>query len=277
MPLSDCEGRIIGVLAGRPRDPAYVQACQNFFLRAQTARDLETFSDKETMHRRGAFPAIAFGISYGNGQTKPQRLSSGSHSTLIASLLQDRDLHRMASYADGAFQLWAPRLYLHYQQTLNSVENATGANRNFPGIAFACATLNLGPQVRTFKHRDSLNLPYGLCAIQSMGDFDPKLGGHLILWDLKLAIEFPPYSTILIPSACLTHSNTSVQEGECRLSFTQYSAGGLFRWVMNSCMTESELKIRHRQMYDSQMEQKSERWLESLKLYSTYEELTSCI
>lgn len=52
-----------------------------------------------------------------------------------------------------------------------------------------------------------------------------------MLWDLKLVIEFPPGSTILIPSATLRHSNIGIREGERRYSVTQYAAGGLFRWV----------------------------------------------
>lgn len=44
-------------------------------------------------------------------------------------------------------------------------------------------------------------------------------------------IEFPPGATILIPSATIRHSNTATHAGETRYSFTQYAAGGLFRWV----------------------------------------------
>lgn len=39
-----------------------------------------------------------------------------------------------------------------------------------------------------------------MCAITTLSDYDPKAGGHLVLWDLKLVIEFPPGSTILILS-----------------------------------------------------------------------------
>lgn len=66
-----------------------------------------------------------------------------------------------------------------------------------------------------------------------MGSFDYTKGGHLILWDLKLVIQFPPGSTVLIPSSVLYHSNAAIQAGERRYSFTQYSAGGLFRWADN--------------------------------------------
>ena len=60
--------------------------------------------------------------------------------------------------------------------------------------------------------------------------YDPAKGGHLVLWDLKLAVKFPPYSTILIPSAILLHSNTAIGPGETRLTVTQDNSAGLFAW-----------------------------------------------
>jgi hypothetical protein len=59
----------------------------------------------------------------------------------------------------------------------------------------------------------------------------------LVLWDCKLLVEFPPGSTILILSAVLAHSNTKVAAHETRFSFTQYAAGGLFRWVDHAFQT----------------------------------------
>jgi len=55
-------------------------------------------------------------------------------------------------------------------------------------------------------------------------------------------IEFPPGATILIPSAIVTHFNMPVEENETRHSFTQYAAGGLFRWVDNKFMTAARCK-----------------------------------
>ncbi|KAJ3805385.1 hypothetical protein F5876DRAFT_51931, partial [Lentinula aff. lateritia] len=52
-------------------------------------------------------------------------------------------------------------------------------------------------------------------------------GGQLIIWDLKLIFDFPPGSTILLPSALFRHSNIPVQKGDKRVSFTQYTAGGI--------------------------------------------------
>jgi hypothetical protein len=61
------------------------------------------------------------------------------------------------------------------------------------------------------------------------------MGGHLVLWDFGLVIEFPP-----IPSAFLRHSNTSVCEGESQYSIIQYAAGGLFCWMYHGFKTEDD-------------------------------------
>jgi hypothetical protein len=66
--------------------------------------------------------------------------------------------------------------------------------------------MNFGPKTMCFPYKDFGNLAYGFCAVTALGRYNPKMGGHLILWDLKLAIEFPPGCTILIPSATLHHS-----------------------------------------------------------------------
>jgi hypothetical protein len=102
-----------------------------------------------------------------------------------------------------------------------------------------------------------------------LGKFDPCRGGHLILWDLKLVIEFPPGSTILIPSATLRHSNVAIQPGETRYSFTQYTAGGLFRWVDHGFQSAKSYLagLKNRQRPE---ELRSEnRWSMGVNLFST--------
>lgn len=63
----------------------------------------------------------------------------------------------------------------------------------------------------------------------------------MVLWDLKLVVQFPPGSTILIPSALIKHSNTGVGRNEHRYSFTQFAAGGLFRLVHNDFRLAAEV------------------------------------
>jgi hypothetical protein len=101
---------------------------------------------------------------------------------------------------------------------------------NFSNSSYPMATFNLGSAV-TIGHTDFLNMPGSSCAISSVGDFDPKKGGHLVLFDFGIFIEFPPGSTILLPSGCLRHGNTAISPGETRYSMTQYFPGGLARWV----------------------------------------------
>ncbi|KAI0041140.1 hypothetical protein FA95DRAFT_1478318, partial [Auriscalpium vulgare] len=81
----------------------------------------------------------------------------------------------------------------------------------------------------------------GWCAVTALGSYDHRCGGHLILWELGLVIEFPPGCTILLPSALITHGNTPIQENETRYSLTQYMAGALVRWHKYGFRTEDRL------------------------------------
>ena len=90
-----------------------------------------------------------------------------------------------------------------------------------------------------------------------------------MLWDLKLIIEFPPGSTILIPSALFYHSNIAVADDEVRYSLTQYSAGGIFRWV--ACGFQSQKQFESNGNVHA--ETGSERWVKGLEMLSTLEEI----
>jgi hypothetical protein len=118
-----------------------------------------------------------------------------------------------------------------------------------------------------------LNVPFGWCAVQALGPFDSTQGGHLILWDLKLVIEFPSGATILIPSATISHSNVPVQQGDERASFTQFTAGGLIRYVDNGFRTEKELAAEDPEEYERIWKLKDTRWQMGLGLLSTVDEL----
>lgn len=95
-----------------------------------------------------------------------------------------------------------------------------------------------------------------------------------MLWDLKVVIEFPPGSTILIPSATLRHSNVGIRKGERRYSVTQYAAGGLFRWVdqgfQPSAAYYDGLSVGEKA---SMADVSKRRWEEGIGLFSTLESL----
>lgn len=109
--------------------------------------------------------------------------------------------------------------------------------RPFEHSVFPAVTYNLGPQTVCERHFDFANLAFGWCAVAAIGRFNSEKGGHLILWELGLVIEFPAGSTIFLPSAVVSHSNVPISQHETRCSFTQYAAGALFQWVESGFQT----------------------------------------
>lgn len=171
----------------------------------------------------------------------------------------------------GLLAYWAPDLYDYYVEHMRPLfEHQPELRRNFKNSVYPCATVNFGPVTCTFDHVDPANLPFGLCAVTALGDFDHRLGGHLVLWDLKLVIEFPPGATILIPSAILRHSNIATQPGESRYSITQYAAGGLFRWVDQRMQpTARYLDSLNKEEWEAHIRESEARWATGINLFST--------
>lgn len=66
--LLDKDGYIIGVLLGAPRDPGWPLVNGEAFDALDKAATLLSYKDKTKAHRRGEFPSLAHGISFGGGQ-----------------------------------------------------------------------------------------------------------------------------------------------------------------------------------------------------------------
>ena len=122
----------------------------------------------------------------------------------------------------------------------------------------------------TYTHTDHLNYASGWCAVVALGSFNPDLGGHLVLWDLGIAIRFPPGSLLFLPSAILRHSNVAVAPGHHRYSFTQYTAGGLFRWRECGYRSQKDFLAAGQAFGVSGWE----RWRQGASRFSTLDELT---
>ena len=152
----------------------------------------------------------------------------------------------------GSMNVFAPDLCNFVMRTLRSVKDSD-PTLVFPyeDYPFAGFTFNIGPTACTKPHKDPHDLPWGWCSVTSLGSFDHTEGGHLVLWDLNMAIEFPPYSTIFIPSAIITHSNTAIGVTERRSSVTQYNATGLFRWVAYDHSLKGDRKESGKDWWDN--------------------------
>ncbi|KAK7020599.1 hypothetical protein VNI00_017728 [Paramarasmius palmivorus] len=196
-------------------------------------------------HRRGHFPALAMGISFGGGQTQPNNLT---HPENTARVLEEARAHsamqRKARYDDYVMRTQFPELHALYTRVIQKLlQQNPSLRRNFPDCCFAATTFNYD-RAHTLRHIDSLNLFCGICAVMAIGDFDYTRGGHLVLWDLGLVIEVPPGCTVYFPSALIEHSNIPIAKHESRSSIVQYSAAGLFRWVHNGGMSDREFRSR---------------------------------
>ena len=253
MLIVDKDGHLIAILGGRPEDEDWqkVQDEAQEYLQEAWGR-LKT--KKGGTHRRGKFVTLRCGVSHGGGQTQPMNFQTrGRKGEVLADLNSKRCFRRFAGFGScgclkpllltllirflAVFKTCAPKLHEYYTTKLGSLfKEEPSLCKPFDSI-FTAATYNLGPRVVCFPHVDCANLPFGLCAITAIGNFNPSEGGHLVLWGCKLLIEFPPGSTVLILSAVLAHSNTRVDTHETRFSFTQYAAGGLFCWVDHAFQT----------------------------------------
>ncbi|KAJ7201063.1 hypothetical protein GGX14DRAFT_400250 [Mycena pura] len=66
-------------------------------------------------------------------------------------------------------------------------------------------------------HRTVLNLAFGWGAIQALARLNPKTGGHLVLWDFKLVVQFPvgprPHSNVPVSFTLVFRSTASESWG----------------------------------------------------------------
>ncbi|KAF8987746.1 hypothetical protein BDQ17DRAFT_1223074, partial [Cyathus striatus] len=133
----------------------------------------------------------------------------------------------------GSYKKWNPKVCSYTQLQLSVLQKHKKSSLCYPFSKsfYPALTVNFGPRTICSCHRDVKNLSFGWCAITALGNYDWAAGGHLVLLEFMLAIEFPPGYTILIPSAIITHSNLPISGSEKRFSFMQFAAAAIFRFT----------------------------------------------
>ncbi|KAJ4477734.1 hypothetical protein C8J55DRAFT_430599 [Lentinula edodes] len=258
-----------------PDDPGYKKAVSEMTESILQAGEAANWTRRERRHRRGDFPALARGISYGKGQREPMRLV-GERQVMMDSLLNQDCFRRVAGFQSSAFATWYPKNHAeHLRLNAELDEKLPHLRRNFENSVYLGMTVNFGPSTWTHIHTDSKNDVRIPCAITTGGRFNHKAGGHLILWDFKLILEFPPGATILLPSALIRHSNLPVAAGETRISVTQYSAGGVRRWLEYGGRTEDEFRQQDPEGFARAWAKRRENYKEGMGLFCTLEQLKS--
>ncbi|KAJ7587020.1 hypothetical protein C8J56DRAFT_786964 [Mycena floridula] len=233
--ITDKRGRIIAFLLGQPDDLSWLKVISDLMVTLRNFRN-DALRDgvvkaADFIHRRGFFLAIARGYSFGGGRMKPgNTVHSRRLRERLDKLYENTNLIRVA----GGLASFAPKIF-HYMKTmlkkLSSHSSGGGLLHNFKNSAYPMCTINFGPETACFKHTDDANGAGLLCLVTAVSNHNPQRGGHMVLYSLKLMVEFPSGSTIGLPSASVPHGNTPIQDGEERYSVTQYCPGGLLRWV----------------------------------------------
>ncbi|KAJ7915942.1 hypothetical protein B0H13DRAFT_1609915, partial [Mycena leptocephala] len=292
-PVLDREDRVLLVLGGFPPNASDWKDVADTAAKEMEAAAKEIYTESKWRRkanadaaktpRRGPHAAESVGPSMGGGQPYPMMLRhSVTNAAILAGLFGKRCFERIAGWTNVLFMGFAPLLHEYYQQTMDDLFEWDAAqdrpkhlSRNFAASfsAFTTATFNFGPFTVTFPHIDFGNLAWGWCAITALGWFDPDLGGHLILWDLKLIIRFPLGSTILIPSAILRHSNVKIRAGESRYSFTQFTPAAIFRWIYNGCKTDKDVETSEKttpEQREQRRQDRMRRWQDGVKMYRVW-------
>ncbi|KAG6904030.1 hypothetical protein DXG01_013102, partial [Tephrocybe rancida] len=269
-------GRIVALGAAQSEDPTFVAALLRIADLLEDACARGNFSEKD--QGRGNFPILKWGFSHGGGRGSPMNLNlpSSKNFDLTEKVMSDPGFERLARQVSGAFAYWAPRLHAHYAETKEAICEWDPELKHWLGCAFAAFVCNLGPQTICIEHQDPANLAYGWCCVTPLGNFDPTRGGHVILWNIGVAVECPALRHFFLPSASIVHSNVAIHPNETRLSVTHYTAGALFKFVERGMMLEKDFKrTASKKDLKASAEKDRGRWKFGLSLFSTMEELMS--
>ncbi|KAJ4468370.1 hypothetical protein C8J55DRAFT_374315, partial [Lentinula edodes] len=145
VPIIDCFGRIIAVLAGQPEGSYGSELHEAFCFMQKEASDSGLGKkSKEGPHKCGLFPVLLRGVTMGMGNPHPVSLNPKTMTHLLNRLVGHAAVQRMAKYQNSAFGLWAPRIYEEYRNVHDTMHSKLNLPENFPGTIFAAAAFNLG-------------------------------------------------------------------------------------------------------------------------------------
>ncbi|KAF9037857.1 hypothetical protein BDZ89DRAFT_1129793 [Hymenopellis radicata] len=142
-----------------------------------------TFTEKQRHHKRGPFPALNVGVGFGGGR-KVIYLSL-RRQVVSWTLLKRRSFRRWSGFMHSVFQTYNEEMYREYAANKASLCASDGALKwNFDNSVFAALAVNFSDNIICEDHTDDSNKPDGWCGVTSMGSFDHRKGGQMVLWDL---------------------------------------------------------------------------------------------
>ncbi|KAJ7184056.1 hypothetical protein C8R46DRAFT_882930, partial [Mycena filopes] len=129
---------------------------------------------------------------------------------------------------------FAPRLLAHTRELKEKIcehdpfLRAPWEDSVLPATEFFLGDAESPPRI------DDLDAIWGWRSLTALGDYNPRWGGELILWEERMVFKFPPGATFLFPGSMSRYSFTQIQEGETCYAFSQYAQAGLFHYAENS-------------------------------------------
>ncbi|KAG8963095.1 hypothetical protein FRC00_007770 [Tulasnella sp. 408] len=181
-----------------------------------------------------------------------------------------------------SWKTWAPKVHRDYAECHHGIlERQPLLDLVYPrdadeALPFASLTANLGPQTICKSHRDIKNKANGgVCTIKTLGPYNSKRGGHIVLHELGLIIEMRPGDVIFFPSAVITHETIPIGPDEKRYSLVWYSAAGLFRWRDADFRSLRSWEQQEPNGYSAHQKLGEERWTGGWKKFSTLADLVA--
>ncbi|KAG8933831.1 hypothetical protein FRC01_006876 [Tulasnella sp. 417] len=174
----DAQGRIFAVVLAWPtgweRRTAQVNAAME---RLQSALK----GNSCPLNRRRPFAAYATGYSFGGGRKTPLPFHrTAREQAAIDQFLADSDVQAALKYIRGVMKTWFLQHVDRYDSCLNLYSDKFSLHP--PSLLpFPAMTLNSGRNTVCSLHRDSPNDAAGVCLDYILGEFNHRLGGHLVL------------------------------------------------------------------------------------------------
>jgi hypothetical protein len=79
--------------------------------------------------------------------------------------------------------------------------------------------------------------------ITSIGNYDHKQGGHVVLWDDNKIIELPSGASVMFVAGTKRYSFVPVGRNEERFLFRQFCNAGVLRWIEKGGYSDSEFDM----------------------------------
>ncbi|KAK7031323.1 hypothetical protein R3P38DRAFT_3187038 [Favolaschia claudopus] len=193
-------------------------------------------------------PILFSGVGHYFNEEKPKRYPGSRTLDLLAtrSLFSSIPMKRLVSYTNSLLEAYCPTAFSALEdQKTQMLQYDPDAEYPCETSVFSATTLELGGPhyLRTPFGPCGRFDPSTWCIITSLGIYDCRRGGHIILWDIGWILVFPPGASILLPPGLVRYSFVEVQPHESRYLLIQQAGSGIRRFFENGERRDVEFAV----------------------------------